>query len=421
MSSKGRTGTGYDSRRFASRPAAVRSEWQIMRKAAQSVPPALREPLARVYLAVRRWTALARGASPGPPRPEVPSKPVRLLVGPANQAGQAWEWCRAAERTLSSVAAQAFAVRRNAPDYRADYAVSPQQYRNPAWQREQERYVTTHFSHVLIEALRPILGNRYGRDCRGDIRVLARRGLSTALVAHGSEIRLPSRHAARERWSPFRQGGDLVDRLEEQARRHEAILRDFPGSIFVSTPDLLVDVRRAQWLPVAVEVDRWATTSPVLDRARPRVVHAPSNAWLKGTPVISSVARRLEAAGLIEYQELDGVPHDQMPELVASADIVIDQVLMGLYGVAACEAMAAGRVVIGYVGSQVRGHVETATGRSLPVVEADPATLGGVIAELAADRNRARGIAAEGIAFVREIHDGTRSGQVLDRWLRPAR
>jgi hypothetical protein len=388
-----------------------------MHKISGSVPRVVRDRLARAYLAVRRWTSPARRVAPGPRRPSMPRQKVRLMVGPANQAGQGWEWCRAAERTLPGVAAQAFTVQRNALDYRADYAVTAQQYRDPGWQRDQERYVRAQFSHVLIEALRPVLGNRYGRDCRGDVRELARHGLSTALVAHGSEIRLPSRHAARERWSPFGEGSELVDRLEDQARRNGAIMREFTGPVFVSTPDLLVDVPRAQWLPVVVDVDRWATSSAVMQRSRPRVIHVPSNAWLKGTAVISDVARRLESAGMIDYQQLDGVSHDQMPELVASADIVIDQVIMGLYGVGACEALAAGRVVIGYVGSRVRDHVRNVTGREVPIVESDPVTLTSVVAEIVSNRSRAREIAAEGVAFVREVHDGTKSGQVLGGWI----
>jgi hypothetical protein len=396
-----------------------RSERQITRKIARSVPRVVRDPLARAYLATRRWTSPVRGAA-GSPRPSVPWEPVRLLVGPANQAGQGWEWCRAAERTLPGVAAQAFTVRRNALGYSADYAGTTREYRDPGWQRDQERYVRAQFSHVLLEALRPVLGNRYGLDCRGDVRELTRHGLSTALVAHGSEIRLPSRHAARERWSPFEDDTELVDRLEDQAQRNGAIMRDFAGPLFVSTPDLLVDVPRAQWLPVVVDVARWATSTAVMERPRPRVIHVPSNAWLKGTPIISTVARRLESAGLIDYQELDGVSHDQMPPLLASADIVIDQVIMGLYGVAACEALAAGRVVVGYVGRHVRDLVRNVTGHEVPIVEADPVTLQSVITEIVADRNRAREIAAEGAVFVREVHDGTMSGQVLGGWFRSA-
>jgi hypothetical protein len=73
--------------------------------------------------------------------------------------------------------------------------------------------------------------------------------------------------------------------------------------------------------------------------------------------------------------------------------------------------------VIGYVGSRVRDHVRNVTGREVPIVESDPVTLTSVVAEIVSNRSRAREIAAEGVAFVREVHDGTKSGQVLGGWI----
>jgi hypothetical protein len=388
-----------------------------MRNAIRSLPRPVLEPLLNVYFAARRLTWPLRGPMTMPQPPRVHEAPVRFLVGPANQAGQGWAWARAAERTLTGVAAQVFSVRRNDFGYDSDYVVTTAQYRDPRWQREQERYVTRQFSHVLIEALRPVFGNRYGSDCRGDVDVLTRRGVAPALVAHGSELRMPSRHAAHQRWSPFAAPDDLTERLERQARRNAAIVRDFAGPMFVSTPDLLLDAPRAQWLPVVVEPERWATDTPVLVRSRPVVLHVPSNAWLKGTAHIERAMERLGASGLIEYRRIEHVANERLPEFVADADIVVDQLLMGLYGVAACEAMAAGRVVVGHVGSDVRDHVQRETGRAIPIVEADPDTLTGVVRELVNERGRGKTAAAEGVSFVKEIHDGRMSGRVLARWL----
>ena len=46
---------------------------------------------------------------------------------------------------------------------------------------------------------------------------------------------------------------------------------------------------------------------------------------------------------------MQGVPHTELVEMVKSADIVVDQLLLGSYGVFACEAMAAGRVTVGHI------------------------------------------------------------------------
>src|SRR5690606_40172359 len=111
----------------------------------------------------------------------------------------------------------------------------------------------------------------------------------------------------------------------------------------VSTPDLLLDAPRAVWLPVVVDPQRWRSENPVLTRARPVVVHVPSNPWLKGSDVVDAELTRLAERGVVDYRRVSGIASAEMPAVLAEADIVVDQLRMGLYGVAACEAMAGGR------------------------------------------------------------------------------
>lgn len=394
---------------------------EMSRRVRSALVKAAPEPLLRFGRRVR-WEARKAAAAQAEPVqhsfPDVPGTPIRLLVGPANFAGQGWAWGRAAER-IDGVGSRVLTVDGGGYSYGTDYGVSQELFRDPAWQVQHERYVLDGFSHVLLEAVRPVLGLRstYVADCRHDVEHLHAAGLATALVAHGSDVRLPSRHAARERWSPFRDGDELNERLEKYAKRSGDYAASFDGPVFVSTPDLLVDLPRAHWLPVVVDTARWLPGEAPMQRRRPVVMHAPSNPRLKGTATIEEALTRLEASGVVEYRRIEGVPNAQMPAVLAEADIVVDQLAMGLYGVAAAEAMAAGRVVVSYVGEVIRGTVRAELGREVPIAEADPETLADVVAGLAADRDRARDLAAEGIAYARDVHDGGRSAEVLRPWL----
>jgi len=71
----------------------------------------------------------------------------------------------------------------------------------------------------------------------------------------------------------------------------------------------------------------------------------------------------------------------------------------------------------GYVGDAVRHRVRSLAGREVPIVEADPDTLGDVVGGLIADRDAAAERAAAGPEFVAELHDGRRSAEVLSSWL----
>lgn len=345
----------------------------------------------------------------------------RLLIAPVNSAGQGYAWARAAE-TLPDVAA-ASAMFRGGDDvfgFAADHLIpATALIGNDRWRRAQHRAILHGFTHVLIESGRHLF------ELDGDplelVRELQAAGVRVALVWHGSDIRLPSAHAAREPDSPFhgdRYAGTAV--LEEIAERHARLAQAAGVPVFVSTPDLLPFAPGATWLPVVVDPHRWASAAhrPALSGDRPlQVVHAPSSAGLKGSDRIAAAVQRLQAEGLIEYTEVRGIPAERMPELYGGADIVLDQFLAGAYGVAVCEALASGRLVVSHVAEETRTAVRAASGAELPVVQARAAELEDVLREIAGNREHYARRAAEGPAFVRAVHDGTMSARVLRPFL----
>ncbi|MGW7686411.1 hypothetical protein ACWGID_37060 [Kribbella sp. NPDC054772] len=376
-------------------------------------------PLARTAGAVRRrLRGLRYSFAQLPAFPPAATTPVRMLVGPTNSAGQGHAWALAA-KTLPDVDAVSFSLHRKGQfQFADDYGVPLAWFGQPRWQRAQQQHVLGNYTHVMVESLRPLFGARGYSDAAADIEEMLAKGIDVSLLFHGSDIRLPSRHAKRERWSPFTPGDELTDRLEPQARRHAELVESLGLPVFVSTVDLLDDVPNAQWLPVAIDPTRWQQSArPLFAGPKPVVAHVPSNAKLKGTQEIDEVLTDLQDRGLVEYRRITGVQHQDMPAVIGDADIVVDQLHIGLYGVAAAEALAAGRIVVSYVGDAVRQRVRTLTGREVPIEEADPDTLGDVLSGLIADRDAAAERASAGPGFVAELHDGRRSAAVLRSWL----
>ncbi|WP_404475511.1 glycosyltransferase [Microbacterium aerolatum] len=344
----------------------------------------------------------------------------RLLIGPVNSAGQAFAWARAAER-LPGVAAVNFMYRgaEEAFGFPADHAVSTAYFvQNRRWQRAQRRAVERGFTHVLFESGRRLFGTE--DSVSDEAQRLIGRGLRAGLVFHGSDIRLPSVHADRESESPFRDGSYTdQQRLEAIAVENLRLLESAGLPVFVSTPDLLAYAPQSTWLPVVVDASVWAhaASQDPMERSRPIVVHAPSRARLKGTALVRDAARRLDAEGLIEYREISGVAAGDMPDVYGQADIVLDQFSLGSYGVAACEALSAGRIVVSHVAEDVRDLVQQQTGRILPIREATGADLERVLRELVADPPGARALAEQGPAFVKAVHSGARSAETLAAFL----
>ena len=118
----------------------------------------------------------------------------------------------------------------------------------------------------------------------------------------------------------------------------------------------------------------------------------------------------LIAACMVYY--FMGLQHKAVSDVVI---ILLASILgiLGSYGVAAVQAMAAGRLTVGHVADHVRARIPV----DLPIVDATPDTLREVLLGLLADRAAARAVAAAGQRYAHEQHDGRGSAAVLSGFL----
>lgn len=354
-----------------------------------------------------------------PPPVIAPQAAVRLYSAPVNYAAQGFMWARAAER-LEGVGAVNMQFRGSGDlGFPADYSVPELVFAlSGDWARRQRKAVAAGFSHVLIEAAHPIFGVAFDGRVEREATWLRDRGVTVGLASLGTDLRLPSRHAQTDRWSPFRDGDqDWIRALEARALQTRALFERLDAPSFVATPELLGDWPAARWLPIVVDPTGWRSGRAALTGARPVVLHAPTNPALKGTALIEPVVERLATEGVIEYDRIGRIPSAAMPARYAAADVVLDQFSLGIYATTSIEAMAAGRLVIAHLHDQVRDHIHEVSGWHVPVVEATPETLEDVLRDVAARPDHYRAIAESGPAFVDAVHDGGLSARVLAPFL----
>lgn len=356
---------------------------------------------------------------PIPPVPVPEDRPIRIFFGPVNYAGQAARWAQALSANPEISARTMVSAENNAYGYPVDYEVRWRTMEHSrAWQRMMVDALAEHYTHVVFEAVMPVLGGMYGGDVLKQVDLLRARGLEVWMLSHGTDVTLPSRHRELEPWSHFRDDEWVPLHIaEETARKNLAIVARAEAPTFVSTAGLLNYVPEADLTPVVIDVDQWDPSTPILHGPRLRVMHAPSNSVTKGSYLIEPAIRRLVDEGVIDYVEVKGVANEAMPSFYAANDILLDQFRAGDYGVAACEAMASGRLVVSHVSDHVRRTMLAMSGREVPIVEADVDSLEDVLRAIAKDRDSYRERAARGPAFVRAVHDGTLSRSVFERHL----
>lgn len=400
---------------------AVRHRSKLPRWLDRVIESAARDPDGLAgRLASRALSSGARGADV--PVTSTPDTPVRVYIAPTNYSGQGYRWARALEaedpvrigaRNVAVTLPGGFA-------FPADTAVPIATVNSSREWADAEWHAALTFTHVLVEAERSMFGRRFDRRLEDEVLALEGAGLSVAFLAHGTDIRDPDLNAERTPWSLYPED-PRTDVLRADAAANHAMLERLDRPTFVSTPDLLADVPWATWCPVVVDPALWANDITPFTRPVPRVMHISTAPLQKGSHYLAPALEAITAAGGITFEVVTGVPAASIPGLFADADIVLDQFRVGSYGVAACEAMASGRVVVGHVLPDVRRTVRDAYGLELPIVEADPSTVGDVVAALVADPDRSRAIAASGPVFVDRVHSGPASARALiDGWIAQA-
>lgn len=341
---------------------------------------------------------------------------TKVVIGPLNAAGQAAAWAAALRRDGLVATSVSFRPRPRPPWARRPSFDAPPDARLPyprmttaRGRRRRANRLLDGVSHLVLDGFVPLLGNVAEGLTGSELAELSTRGIRVALLAHGSDVRDPERHARETPGSFF----PLLDptvtaRLTTRSARNRQVARGSDLPLFVSTPDLLLDLPEATWLPLCVDNLTWKPVRRT-PSARPRFLHAPSSGGMKGSDVIDPALRALHEEGRIEYVRPHGVPHSEMPGLVASVDVVVDQVRSGSYGTTAVEAMLSHKVVVAHVSDAVRGLLPEDPG----IVEAPPSSFRDAIDELLDSREQWSAHADRSHAFAVAWHDGTASARAL--------
>jgi glycosyltransferase involved in cell wall biosynthesis len=161
-----------------------------------------------------------------------------------------------------------------------------------------------------------------------------------------------------------------------------------------------------RWVPDAVVIPpgidlSGIEASPPSDRERPVVLHAPSSRRRKGTEHVVDACEQLD----VELEIVEGLDHREAFERYRNADVVVDQLNAGWYGVFAIEAMALGKPVVTFLHDEAVSRTEEAFGLEVPLVRATKETLADALRPLVESPEERRRVGAASRAYVERVHD----------------
>jgi len=172
------------------------------------------------------------------------------------------------------------------------------------------------------------------------------------------------------------------------------------GAIVVGSYDAIRWVPDAHVIPPGIDLSS-IEPAPPKAHEHPVVLHAPSSRSRKGTSEVVAAAEKLG----LDLELVEGVDHRAAFERYKNADLVVDQLNAGWYGMFAIEAMALGKPVVAFLHEEAARRTEEAFGLEVPVVHATKETLADVLESLVSRPDELRRIGAAGRAYVEQVHD----------------
>jgi glycosyltransferase involved in cell wall biosynthesis len=160
-----------------------------------------------------------------------------------------------------------------------------------------------------------------------------------------------------------------------------------------------------------INVKAFSPQFPSSENSKPLIVHSPSAKMTKGSNYIISAMQELKKDFDFEFVLLHDMKREDVLKIMHKADIFLDQIVIGGYGMAAMEAMSFGKPVMCCLLPQV---FEAGLPQDCPIVNTNPDNLKNQLIQLIANPNLRKSIGVESRAYVEKYHDAEKiSDQLL--------
>lgn len=174
----------------------------------------------------------------------------------------------------------------------------------------------------------------------------------------------------------------------------------------------------------SIDVDLWKPVAkdsgPALAPGKKiRILHAPNHKAIKGTEYFVNAVNELQAEGLpVELILLQKVPNYRIREVMASVDLVADQLIIGWYAMFALEGMSMEKPVLCYLRRDLE-NLYTCAGlvepNEIPIINCSPLTIKDTIRDLVLNPGQLPDIGKRSREYVIKHHSTQVIGKVFDQ------
>lgn len=186
------------------------------------------------------------------------------------------------------------------------------------------------------------------------------------------------------------------------------MINRYADIIYAVNPDLLINLRPdAKFRPISKLNNLNKTHEKKLESLdKIRIVHIPSDRNIKGTKYICEVfevlARNYSNFNFTIYENLN---NSDVINIIKSADLLVDQIIIGWYGGISLEAINLGVPVVCYLNNNDFRFISDEFILDLPFINVKISTLYDVIASLLDNPTKINKFIDKGLVFLNKWHD----------------
>ena len=133
------------------------------------------------------------------------------------------------------------------------------------------------------------------------------------------------------------------------------------------------------------------------------IVHAPTAPIAKGSKYIIEAIEQLQERGIkdFEFKILKGLSNEDYQQYLRNADILVDQIIWGAYGISSAQALEYGKIVVCYL---LEESVKNNFGLDCPIRNATVDNLADVLEQLIANKNCLKELRTASINYYKKMH-----------------
>lgn len=193
---------------------------------------------------------------------------------------------------------------------------------------------------------------------------------------------------------------------KEQSLKNQKLFAKY-GAIPLACPEIKLYIEKSLFRNVhlvyqRINLNDFVPSFPKVSNQRPLIVHSPTAKTAKGSNIIVPLVEHLKEEYNFDFVLLNDMSREEVLQIMNDADIFLDQIIGGSYGMASMEAMSFGKPVMCYIMPEV---FEAGLSHECPIVNANPDNLKEQLIKLITNPQLRHDIGIKSRAFAEKFHD----------------